>query len=180
MSVTHLGSKSVGAINIGVSTIALPQLSALLADLLSRIAALQGQVTANLALIATLPDPAAMAAAIAAAAAAAVSQIAAIITSIPAPLVSANVTLGVDLAGLQSLLVALQLAVDTLTAAVSAGGVHAFRVDSTAAAVAGELSALTSGGMPGGGLPGARVYGVVLLTESPAAFSALSTVLLTA
>ncbi len=177
MSVTFLGTKSLGAANIALG-LAAPAIAAFIADVLARIAALQGQVTANLALIATLPDPVAMAQAIAAAAAAALAAIADIITSIPLPLIDANVGLGLDLAALLALLPQIQLIFDTLTAAVSAGGVHAFKVDATPATVGGELSALVSGGI-NGGLANARIRGVLFVTENPATFAAMSTVLLT-
>jgi hypothetical protein len=178
MAVTHLGSKTVGAINIGV-TLALPALAAALADLLARLAALTAQFTANVALLASLPDPTELAAAIAAAAAAAVGTITDIITNIPGPIASAQVSLGAELGLLNGIRIALEDVVNTLKAAVSAGGVHAFSVDTTNTAVAGELAAALTGGLPGGGVPTARVRGVLLLTEDPAAFAALSTVLLT-
>lgn len=176
MSVTYLGGKSVGQVCIGVAA-AVPALSASLSELLARLANLQGQVTANLALLATLPDPVALAAAIEAAALAAVTQIANIIASIPAPLIQANASLGVDIAALISLRDLLVSLVADLSAAISAGGIHAWSVDSTAAAVGGELAAALSGGVPGA-LPNARVQGLLVLTDSPASFAALSKVLL--
>lgn len=176
MSVTYLGSKSIGQVCIGVA-VAVPALSASLSELLARIANLQGQITANLALLASPPDPLALAAAIEAAAMAAVSQIASIIASIPAPLISANVSLGLDVAALLSLADLLRTLVADLSGALSAGGIHAWSVDSTAGAVGGELAAALSGGVPGA-ISGARVQGLLILTDSPAAFASLSKVLL--
>lgn len=178
MSVTLLGTKSVGQVCIGVAA-ALPVLASSLSDLLGRIANLQGQIAANLAILATPPDPVGLATAITAAAAAAASQIANIIAAIPAPIVSANVSLAADVAALLTLKASLETVVSTLTAAVSAGGVHVWSVDSTAGAVAGEVSAALSS-IPGSPLPSARVQGVVLLCVDPATAAALSTVLLIA
>lgn len=173
MSVTYVGSYSVASANLAIG-LALPAISSLLSDLLARIAALNGQIAANATLILTPPDPTALAASIAAAAAAAVSQIASIITSIPGPLISANASLGANVAALLGLQLALQSIVDTFSAAASAGGLHVLAVDSTPAMVGGELSGLVSGGMPGGGLPTARVRGVLMLTEDPATFATMS------
>lgn len=173
MSVTYVGSYSVGAANLAIA-LALPALTDLLSDLLSRIAALNGQITANVSLIATPPDPTALAAAIADAAANAVASIASIIANIPGPLIAANASLGVNVAALLALQTALQAIVNQFSAAASAGGLHVLAVDSTPAAVGGELGGVVSGGMPGGGLPTARIQGAIYLTESPATFATMS------
>lgn len=177
MAVTFLGTKSVGAACIGVA-LAVPALAAALADLLSRLADLQGQVAANIALITSVPDPMAILAAIEGAVKGLVDNITGIVASIPGPLIEANATLGLDIAALLALKLQLETLIGTLTAAVSAGGVHAFKVDSTPAMVGTELAALVSGGIAGG-LSNARIQGVLFVTESPATFSALSSVLLT-
>jgi len=177
MSVTLVGTKTVGQVCLSIA-LALPALSGSLSDLLARIANLEAQVTANVALIATPPDPTALAAAIAAAATAAVSQIAAILASIPGPLLEANASLSADVVALLSLKGLLETVVATFTTAGSVGGVHVWSIDSTAADVPAELSAaLTT--IPGSPPATARVQGVVLLADSPAAFAALSSVLLT-
>lgn len=173
MAVTYLGTYSVASANLAIG-LALPAISSLLADLLSRIAALNGQISANASLILTPPDPVALTAAIVAAAANAVAQIGAIVASIPAPLVTANASLGINVAALLALQASLQTIVTTFSAAASAGGIHALAVDSTPAAVGGELAGLVSGGMPGGGLPTARIRGVAYLTEDPASFAVMS------
>lgn len=172
--VTVVGTYSVASANLAIA-LALPALTDLLADLLSRIAALNGQITANATLLATPPDPAALASAITAAAAAAVSQIASILASIPGPLISANASLGANVAALLGLQALLQSIVTQFTAAASAGGLHVLAVDSTPAMVGGELSGLVGGGMPGGGLPTARIRGAIYLTEDPATFAVMST-----
>jgi len=173
MSVTYVGSYSVGSANLAVAA-ALPVLSSLLSDLLSRIASLQGQIDANASIIATPPDPTALAAQLAAAAASAVASITAIVASVPTAMVQANASLGADLGALLALRASLQTIVDTFSAAASAGGLHVLAVDSTPAQVGGELGGAVSGGMPGGGLPTARIRGALYLTEDPATFSTFS------
>lgn len=179
MSVEYLGSKSLGAVAIGVDLLALPQLLQFLAELLSQ----KGDIVARLAVYAQLTgvaitDPATLIAQLEAAILALKDQVAAIVAgAIPAiPTISAGVD--AELALLLPRIAALQLIVDQLNAAVSAGGVHAFKIDSTAAEVGGELASLVSGGI-GGGLPSARIKGVMYVTESPATFAAMSGVLLT-
>ena len=178
MTVSTIGTLSVGAVNIGVA-LAIPVLGSSLSEILALTASLEAQIAANLTLSLTLPDPLAIAAAIAEAAATAVAKIEEILLNIPGPLVDANLDLSAQLSLLLALSLNLKGLLATLSAAMSAGGIHAFRVDSTPASLGGEISALVSGGMPGGGLPTARVRGVLLLTEDPAAFTALSTLLLT-
>lgn len=178
MSVSTIGTLSIGAVNIGVA-LAIPVLGSSLSEILSLVASLQAQIAANLTLSLTLPDPLAIAAAIAEAAASAVARIEEILLNLPGPLIDANLDLSAQLSLLLSLSVSLNGLLATLNAAASLGGLHAFAVDSTPATIGGEIDALVSGGMPGGGLPTARVRGVLLLTEDPATFSALSTVLLT-
>lgn len=178
MSVTYLGSKSIGAVCLSIA-LAVPALTPALSDLVGRIGSLQAQIAGNAATIAAPPNPVALAASLTSAAAAAVASIPLIVASIPAPLLAANVTLAADVAALLALKDLINAALLPLSAAASAGGLHALAVDSTPATVGTELASLVSSGMPGGGLPTARVRGVVLLTEDPATFSALSTVLLT-
>lgn len=173
MAVTHLGEKTVGQVCIGIA-IAVPALGAALTDLLSRIAGLQGQITKNLSLIATPPNPADLAASLAAAAASVVTKIADIVAAIPGPLVQANLQLGADVAALTALKTTIETAVTTLTGAISAGGIHVYSIDAVAASLGGEIATAVGGGLPGG-LPNERVQGVMYLTRSPAALSALST-----
>lgn len=178
MPVAYVGSKTIGAACISIG-LAVPALSSTLSDLLSRIAGLQAQINANLAAIAVPMDPLQLAAALAAAAADIATQIPQIVASVPLSSIEANVTLSSDLASLLAFKTLLESAVTTLTAAASAGGLHVLSVDSTPAAVGGELAGVVSTGMPGGGLPTARIQGAILVTESPATFAALSSVLLT-
>ena len=178
MSVTYVGSKSIGAVCLSIA-LAVPALTPALSDLVTRIGSLQSQIAANAATAASPPNPVALAASLASAAAAAVASIPVIVASIPGPLLAANITLAADVASLLALQALLTSALSTLSAAASAGGLHVLSVDSTPATVGTELASLVSSGMPGGGLPTARVRGVLLLTEDPATFSALSTVLLT-
>lgn len=177
MSFTFLGTKSVGAACIGVA-LAVPTLAGSLGDLLSRIAALEAQVAANAAMLLSLPNPAEIAASIQSAALAAVAAISDIVTSIPGPLISANASLEKDLAVLVGLKASIESVVGTLSGAISAGGVHCFAIDSTPASLGGEVSAAIAGGISGG-LPGARIRGVMLVTEDPASFAALSAVVAT-
>ncbi len=173
MAVTYITTTSLASANLAIPLV-LPALTQMITDLLARLAELTGQINANVALLATLPNPADLAAAIAAAAASALSQIANIITSIPQPLIEANLSFGAKFLALDVFRVQLESILTTLNGALSAGGVHVFKVDSTAAAVGSELAALVSGGI-NGGLPGARVQGVMLLTESPATAAILPT-----
>lgn len=178
MSVTYVGSRPIGAVCLSIA-LAVPALTPALSDLVTRIGSLQAQIAANASTAASPPNPVALAASLTTAAAAALASIPAIVASIPGPLLAANVTLAADVASLLALKDLVTTALSTLSAAASAGGLHVLAVDSTPATVGSELDALVSGGMPGGGLPTARVRGVLLLTEDPATFSALSTVLLT-
>ncbi len=171
MSVTVVGTMSVASANKAIA-LAMPALSSMLTDLLSRIAALGAQRTANLAILAAPPDPTALAASITAAAANALSQIANIITAIPQPLIEANASLGLQLVGLNALKVAFESILATFTGAASAGGVHAFKVDATWATVGTELASLVGSGFAGS-LPTARVYGGIYLTELPATFTVM-------
>lgn len=174
--VKFVGTKSVGAVNLAIG-LALPALASTLLDLATRLSALGEQFTANANLIATPIDPLAMAASIQSAAANALLSITDLLASVPASLIDANLSLKVQIAGLEALRVSFQAIYDTLEGAASAGGVHLFSIDSTASAVGAQLSAVTAGGIAGG-LPNARVYGFAALTELPATRTSMSKVFL--
>jgi hypothetical protein len=132
VSVTFLGTKSVGAFAKGIDTLALPQLL----SLSERAPRQQGDLSARLAVYANLAgvaltDPATMIAQIEATILAMKDQIAAIVAGfIPAiPTFSASVD--ADLLVLLPKLAALQIIYDQIKGAVSLGGVHLFSVDST-------------------------------------------------
>jgi hypothetical protein len=157
VSVTFLGTKSVGAFAKGFDTLALPQLLAFLNELLSQ----QGDLSARLAVYANIAgvaitDPATMIAQIEAAILAMKDQIAAIVAGfIPAiPTFSASVD-ATSWCSCQSSQHC-RSSYDQIKAPVSLGGVHLFSVDSTPADVGGELASLVSGGIDGG-LPNARI-----------------------
>jgi len=175
MAVTYLGSKTVGAACLSIG-LALPALAPALADLAGRIGALNAQITSNLAIISSPPNPVALAASLAAAAAGVVAAVPLIVAAIPTPLLSANVDLAASVATLEATRTLMQGVVDMLTAAASAGGVHVLAVDSTQGTLGGEHGAELAGRVS---LPTARLQGVTLVTESPATFTALSSVLLT-
>lgn len=177
MSVSYLGSKSVGEANIGVA-LALPALATALHDLTSRLAAAESKIAANLTLISTPLKPTDLLSSLTAAVTGFASNIETIVASIPGPLLDANLSLASEIGGLLVLQAAITATVSTLTAAASAGGIHVLKIDSTPATVGSELAGLVSGGI-GGGLSTARIQGVAFVTESPAAFSAMSGVLLT-
>lgn len=177
--ITHLGSKTLGALNPMLATLTTTALSDYLNSLHVRFNELTA-MSQHYVKLATLPDPATMAAQLSAALASIGSQLATLaLGAIPTiGIAQADFVVQLGLIGVQ--LAAVTAVMADLVAALSAGGVHAFSVDSTAATVGPELTALVSGGMPGGGLPNARVRGVLLLTEDPAAFTALSKLLLIA
>lgn len=174
MSVTFIGTKSVGQACLALG-LALPALAPALADVASRVAGLTATISANAARLAAPPSPTELATSIALAAASSASAVAALSVALPASLLSANASLAASVATLTSLATLLQGVSDTFTAAASAGGVHVLGVDSTGGTVGPELAAALAGPVPST----ARVQGVVLLTESPSTFSALSTVVLT-
>lgn len=179
MSVSHLGSKTLGAVSIGVTTLTLPQVLQYLSELLSQQAELVARLDAYASIQVSFTDPATLIAQLQAALAGFSSQLAAIAAGALPTIGDATLSINADLAGLGLRVAALRDLTTQLEVALSAGGLHAFSVDSTAATVGAELAAQTAGGMPGGGLPNARVRGVVLLTEDPATYTALSSLLLT-
>ena len=179
MSFTFLGTKSVGSFAKSLPDLALPELLAFLAELTRQ----QGDFSARLATYVQLSgiaitDPATLIAQLTAAIAALKDQIAAIVAgAIPAiPTITASVD--ADLAILLPKLAALQLIVDQINAAISLGGLHCFKVDSTPADLGGEVSSLIGGGIAGG-LASARIRGVMAVTEDPATFLALQGLILT-
>ncbi len=176
--IKHLGSKTVGSVSLAVG-LALPTLAQYLADLLSRHGELTGRLSTYANLGIALANPAAIAAQLTSALAALTSQLASIAAGALPSVTTATASVNVDIGTIGVNLSAIQALINNLNAAASAGGLHAFSVDSTAASVGAELASQVSSGMPGGGLPGARVQGVILLTESPATFEALSALLLT-
>lgn len=175
--IKHLGSKTVGALNVGLG-LALPAIAKYLTELLAQKGDLLGRLDAYAQIGASLVDPTTVLAQLKAALAAFPSQLALIAAGALPTIGNAKAAVSADLGSLGLGLSELQTLYDQLSAAVSAGGVHAFSVDSTAATVGSELQGLLAGGMPGGGLPGARVRGVILLTEDAAAFESLSKVFL--
>ncbi len=179
MSVRVLGTFSIGSVVTGIGTLAMPALLQYLSDLASQVSALQTQVRAYASLQVSLPDPATLVVSLSAALAALPSQLSSIALGALPSVTAGALDIGAQLGALNIQLTSLRSLIDTMTAALSLGGLHAFAVDSTASAVGSELGVVTGGGMPGGGLPGARVYGVVLLTELPAVFAALSVFLRT-
>lgn len=177
MAWDYKGSKSLGAVCIGVA-LTVPALSASLADLLARIAEIQSRLLAYGNLVVSLPNPKDIAAAITAAAEQAITTIADIIKNIPGPIIEATVGLEADLAILIGLKATLEALILQLGGALSAGGFHVWSIDSTNASLAVDASAALSGGVPGAVVPGARVRGVLILTEDPGAgFAALSTLI---
>lgn len=175
MSVTYLGSKSLGTAvpAIGAS---LGAITAMLSDVANRLASVNQQISINTALTTTLPDPLGLAASLATAAAAVAGLAPLIVASYPLPLAASASLLAADLAALNALSAALNAASATLTAAASTGGIHVLSADSTGGSIGGELSAALSGVVTAS----ARVQGVIMLTESPAAFATMGSVLLTA
>jgi hypothetical protein len=178
VSVTYLGSKSIGQIAIGISALSLPQLLAFLNELLRQ----QGDLEARIALYVqytgvAVTDPATLAAQLEAAILALKDQIAAIVASAIPAMPTINAGVEAELTALLPRLAALQLIYDQLDAAMKVAGVHAFRIDSKPAELGNELQALIGGGIAGG-LPNARVQGVMYLTESPATLATLGGVLL--
>lgn len=172
----YLGSKTVGAFAIGLSTIAYPLLLEYLASLVAKHAEIQARLAIYATLSVTLPDPAAMIAQLQAAVAALMAQIESILKGAIPAITFSGINVEADLALILPALGAIQLAKATLDAAFSAGGLHVWSIDTSASALAGEVSAALSGGLPGGGLPGARVLGALILTELPATHSALRVV----
>ncbi len=175
----HLGSKTVGAINIGVAALSLPALLQYLAELQAQQAELLARLNLYVQVSATFTDPTALIAQLQAAIAALMSQIAAILAGVLPSLPTATASVNVEIGALLPKLLPLNALITSINAAISAGGIHAWSIDTTAAQLGGEVSAGVAGGLPGGGLPGARVRGVLFLTESAAAHAALGTLLLT-
>lgn len=177
MAVTHLGSKTVGAVNPGVQTLALPALLQYLADLASRLAMLGDQLSAYADASVSFTNPLDVLAALEETIALLAAQIADIATGILPTIGTASADCNAQLGGLKLQLDALDTLVKQLEAAASTGGVHAFSVDSTPGNVGAELGSLIGGGMPDGGPPTARIRGVLLLTEAPAAYAALGSLI---
>lgn len=177
MSVTFLGTKSIGSV-APVIALTLPALNGYLSSLLAQAADLASRLNILAQMSVDLAVPS-VPAAITAALTAITSQLTSIAAGMLPTASAAIVGLNAELAGINLSLAAIRTVVDTITLAASAGGVHAFAIDSTPATVGGELAALVSGGI-NGGLPTARIQGVALVTESPATFSAMSKVFLVA
>lgn len=178
MSAEYLGSLSVGAINVAAA-LALPILTENLAKLSALQAQLVQQIAANASLQVTLLDPAALLAQMIAAVEAMLATIASIIANAKPAMVSVGIDLGAQLAALVTLVLALESIVARIAGAISAGGIHAIAIDGTAGGASNDLASLIGSGLPGGGGAGAHVNALVLVTESPSAWAALSTLLRT-
>lgn len=171
--ISYLGNRSVGTVCLSIGLV-MPSLLGALTDVASRVDGLRAQITANTTFV---PDPTQLLAGLASAASVLASKITDLVAQIPATLLEANVSLGLEVAGLLAYRDALKDTIALLEGAASAGGLHAYAVDSTCSAVGGELSSHLLTGLPAGLGPLARVRGIVLLTESPATVAALGKVL---
>lgn len=178
MAVTHLGSKTLGAVHPGLKTLALPALLQYLNDLISQVASLTSQATQYAQLLATPPNPLQLLAELKQVIDTLAAQIATIAASVLPTLTAGSISFAAQLGALELKLAGIRALHSEIEAALSAGGVHAFAIDSTPATVGSELAARVAGGMPGGGLPGARIRGVLLVTEDPATFVAMQKLLL--
>lgn len=172
--IKYLGSKTLGAISLALGQ-ALPALDAYLKELLSQNGELAGRLEVYARFSGAVADPTTLAAQLAAAIANFPAQLSSIALGAMPSVTTAVASVNADMLKLAARLNGLRMLYEALSAAASAGGVHAFAVDSTPANVGPELAAEVSGGMPGGGLPGARIRGVIFLTENPATYTAMST-----
>jgi hypothetical protein len=146
--ITHLGSKTVGAICIGLSAIALPSLAHYLDELAAKVADYKARLDAYVKISAHFTSPAALITQLEAAILGLKDRLAAIVAgAIPAiPTATASVT--ADLGLVLPKFAALQLIIDELKLSLSAGGVHAYSVDGDAASVGSDLGATIAGGLP--------------------------------
>lgn len=172
--VSYLGSKSLGALNPMFASVSTGALSNFLNSLQSQFDSLSAQSQHYLKL-AALPDPTTMAAQLAAALASIGSQLSAIALQAIPSIGTAQLEFAAQLGLIGAQLLSVKTLMADINAQLSLGGVHAFSVDgSTPATLGNELTTLIGGGMPGGGLPTARLGGVILLSESPASLTGMT------
>lgn len=170
MSATYLGGKSVGEA-IPALSLALAQVASLLAPQSARAA----DVSARLASPFVPPDPLPLATALASQ----LTNLATILSQLPAADAQARISLAGDLAALQALIAPAEALVARISGAVSAGGLHLYALDGIAGQLGAELATVTGGGLPGGAGPSAQAKALVIATELPTAWAALSSVLRT-
>lgn len=168
--ITYLGGKSV-AEAVPLAPLASAQLAAVIASQAARESALDAQIAAPF----VPPDPTALAAALASA----VSGLSAALAALPDAVVDGKIAAAAQLAALRLALTPARALVAQLGALASAGGVHLYAYEGPASALGSAVGGETSSGLPGGGGPTATARALVLVTESPAAWAALSTVLRT-
>lgn len=161
---THLGGTSI-AQALPVTTLAMAPIGLALPQLTTQAAALTLAIKTPV-----LPDVDAVVASLQAA----VLNAADSLLNFPQAQVDMTATVGVELALLSSAIGALLQLQGQLMAAAGVGGIHLYSYDGTAAAMGGEVSAQIGGGVPGGMGPSAPLKAIMLVTESPATFEALS------
>ncbi len=170
MTTTYLGGKSVGEV-VPSLPLALSQVSSLLAPQSAKASDIAGR----LALPFTPPDPLPLLTALENQ----IASLASTLAQLPTLDASARISLAADLLSLQSLIGPAQDLVATLGGALSTGGIHAYAVEARTGQIGVELTGALVAGVPGGGGPNATAKALVLVTESPTAWAALSGVLRT-
>jgi len=164
MSARYLGGLGVGEA-IPALPLALAQVSSLLAPQAAKVA----DIDARLALPFAVPNPVALAEALAAQ----LSNLASILSQLPALDAQARVSLVADLGAVQALVTPAADLVARLSGVLSTGGLHVWSLDARAAQIGVDLTSVTASGLPSGGGPNARARALVIATENPAAWAAL-------
>jgi hypothetical protein len=167
MSVASLGALTL-ATAVPAVPLAIAQLTACLAPLLSD----QTKLTAAIANPLTLPNVTDYINALNAAIANALATLAAI----PGLTVTLKADLNVQLGVLSALIIAANALLTTLSGVVSTGGIAGYAFDGTVGNLGPELQAAIAADFP---VPSASAKALVLMTASPATWTAMSTLLKT-
>lgn len=164
MSMRVLGTFTVGGLSVGIDTL-LPMLQLYVGWLRGQSVSLSGNIDVSAGI--DLPNPLELA-----------EQLTALIKSIPQmlfefPAASASIgaEFSLELAGIEAELLAIELPLSRIQASLSAGGIEAYAYDGPANALGAEVGRYVTG------LENAQA--LVLVARDPAAWAALSTVLMT-
>ena len=167
-----MSSRYIGGYSVGGVVPAIPLALGALTSMLAPQLAASADITARLALPFVPPNPAVLASALASQ----LANLASILSTMPTADATARINLAAELVGIAALIAPAQEIIASLTAAASTGGLHVYTLSNKTGALGADLSIATAGGLPGGGGPLATSNALVVVTELPSAWAALTAV----